>query len=586
MKLLKLLITLTMLIATMAKADGFEPSILSPSSAFKVAPIATSGQLYLNFTIFPGYYVYKDRIHITTTPDKLIAISKIKYPKGKFIDGGEGKLEEVLGGTFTIELPFNPNTNFNQLKHLQLTVQGCNGKSICYPPYTYEFDFNQVATTSKAIASDNVTSINHTSKSSSFKEDFKALYQGEINGIQLLNRLTLIQILILFLLAGILIGLTPCMYPLYPIALSTIIGSRESNKFSLSIVYIHGMAFLYVLIGIITSISGKYILTQIQAPAFSLVAAAIIILLGLSMFDLIEIQLPHKLQTKISQQAMKFKGGSYIGAFAIGIFSGAILGPCITPPLIVCLELIAGSQNIMVGILGLYMMALGLGIPILILATLGNWVLPKSGYWMNLIKHLVGIVIVIFGIILAYPFVNVVNPQVSIGLICIITALVFLIIKRLRPRSLNLMIHKVVPSFLLLFGLIFMFYGFSNLNNHNGTSLKPNFIVVTKPSRLKELINTSNKPVIIDFYASWCALCHEMDNSTFSDPKVIEKLNNFEVIRFDLTDNTKEMLDVLASYKLYGPPAMVIIDKMRGKDEVLTGFLSSDKLISKLNQIN
>jgi thiol:disulfide interchange protein DsbD len=485
----------------------------SPEQTFLVsAKLIDNNQAKLSFVIAPNYYIYKDRLQIWLLPSmESVALNKIKFPSSLLIPdiNDPNKTDEVMTGKFSLDIPIDATINT-----INLTLQGCDGKTICYPPQKYTFNLN-----------------NSVSPGSiSIKElfnDFINFYHGDST----LSNLSTPILVLLFFIAGIAISLTPCMYPLYPIALSSIIGNsvnlKRTNILMLTISYIHGIALIYVIMGCLAAYTGELFTTLTQTPIVIIISGLIWFILGLSMFDLFEIRLPHSINSYLHTKSINISGGRYTKVFLMGIMSSILLGPCVTPPLIAAIGIIVGHGDIIFGGLALYAISLGMGVPILILALVGDKMLPKSGNWMNGIKYFMGLVMIAGSIYLVAPFIY------------------------------NHYIY--------------------NPSKHN----EANELVIDNSLELDNTIRYSTKPVIIDFYASWCAICIEMDKKTFSDKNVQSFLANYTVIKFDLSQNTHDQMQVLKRYGLYGPPALLILNTP--EPTKLLGFISSKELINKLH---
>ena len=488
----------------------------SPEQTFLVsAKLIDNNQAKLSFVIAPNYYIYKDRLQIWLLPGmESVALNKIKFPSSLLIPdiNDPNKTDEVMTGKFSLDIPIDATINT-----INLTLQGCDGKTICYPPQKYTFNLN-----------------NSVSPGSiSIKElfnDFINFYHGNST----LSNLSTPILVLLFFIAGIAISLTPCVYPLYPIALSSIIGNsinlKRTNILMLTISYIHGIALIYVIMGCLAAYTGELFTTLTQTPIVIIISGLIWFILGLSMFDLFEIRLPHSINSYLHTKSINISGGRYTKVFLMGIMSSILLGPCVTPPLIAAIGIIVGHGDIIFGGLALYAISLGMGVPILILALVGDKMLPKSGNWMNGIKYFMGLVMIAGSIYLVAPFIY------------------------------NHYIY--------------------NPSKHN----EANELVIDNSLELDNTIRYSTKPVIIDFYASWCAICIEMDKKTFSDKNVQSFLANYTVIKFDLSQNTHDQMQVLKRYGLYGPPALLILNTP--EPTKLLGFISSDDLIDKLTPVS
>ncbi len=520
MKIIKYLISFALIIA--AALYIFIPSkpVItnnhSPTQTFEVsAKLIDKNQAWISFVIAPNYYIYKDRLQIKLLPSgKSVPLNKIKFPSSLLIPdiNDPNKTNEVMTGKFSLHIPINASINA-----INLTLQGCDGKTICYPPQKYTFNLNNSVSPG----------------SMSIKElfnDFINFYHGDST----LSNLSTPILVLLFFIAGIAISLTPCMYPLYPIALSSIIGNsvslKRTNILMLTISYIHGIALIYVLMGCLAAYTGELFTTLTQTPAVIIISGIIWFVLGLSMFDLFEIRLPHSINSYLHAKSINISGGRYTKVFLMGIMSSILLGPCVTPPLIAAIGIIVGHGDIIFGGLALYAISLGMGVPILTLALVGDKILPKSGSWMVAIKYFMGLIMIAGSIYLVAPYIY--NHY---------------------------------------------FYNASKYNDANE-------LIVDNSSDLYNIMQHSNQPIIIDFYASWCAMCIEMDKKTFSDKNVKSILANYKVIKFDLSQNTHDQIQVLKRYGLYGPPALLILNTP--EPTKLLGFISSDDLINKLSHVS
>lgn len=576
---------------TQSKFQESSKMILSPKEAFDVSANQHHNEIWVNFNIAPNHFLYKNKLKIALLPKATLKTS-LMLPSGIEKKLRNGHVVSVLIDKFTVKLPLNMPVSY-PIK-LIVKVQGCDTKNICYPPYQYNFDFthenqslNQYKSTEKEVP------LSFFAKIKQAKSYFYSMYTGGISSKQIVQ-LNIVWIIVLFFLAGVVISLTPCMYPLYPIALSTIVGKRDSLSpdnakqpiIKLVLCYIHGLALVYVLVGVIAGFTGKFLVTIVQTPPFMISCAFILLILGMAMFDVIEIKLPNKLQGYLVNKVASIKGGRYISAFIIGIVSSLLLGPCITPPLIAVIGLVASKGSILIGIVALYAIAVGIGMPILILATVGSSVLPKSGHWMNIIKHFLGAILIIDSIYIASPFINIVNIYVSIGTLCLIAAIIFFIIKHINKVNLDMVIHKVIPIVMLIIGFIFIVYGFkqNNIDTIDIKSNETNQFVVSDVANLNKVILNSKIPVVIDIFASWCTICKEMEEQVLGDKEVQKHFEGFTIVKFDITKNTFEQTQVLESYGLYGPPAIIILNKEHKIEAKLFGFLGKDTLIKNLDK--
>jgi thiol:disulfide interchange protein DsbD len=545
--------------------DSFTTSVnIPPEQAFRVsASFESAAVAKLHFEISPGFYIYKDRLEIKSSTAQAFNGRDILLPAGTKMNifNGDGYSEEVvLNNKFDVSIRLK-----RPLNKLTLLVRlfGCDGKTVCYPPQNYKFELEQPGALLKH-----------------FGNLFTKINSGVSNN-SLANPL---ELFLIFFLAGIAISLTPCVYPLYPIALSAISQSatKKSNVIKLAMCYIHGISLIYVLMGIIAAFSGYLLITLIQTPIFVLLSSGVFLLLGLAMFDLLEIKLPNRLHNYIHAKSASVNNGGYLSAFILGLFSSFLLGPCVTPPLIIAISYIASKGSVISGVLGLYAISLGMGMPILILSTLGNKLLPKSGPWLNGIKYTLGFAIIAVAIYMAYPLINIGHPLLGVGVLCFVTALTFLLIKQFRSRDLELFIHKVMPILMIVIGLVFIAIGSHKMANGTveTTSVSESNLNL---DQLNETVADSTRPVIIIVSAKWCAICRELEATTFKDKNVLEKFKQYTVINFDVTENKPDAISFLRQYRLYGPPAIIILGKDKKLVDKISGYISAADLIKHIS---
>lgn len=499
-------------------------AINSVDQVFNVSALKTNeSNVKLNFSIAQNFYIYKQRLKIVSTPNNALDLTHLAWPTTLTIPdiNDPTKSDEVFTGSFHVNIPIMASGRGHELT-LEVTIQGCDGKSICYPPQTLNFELNQDKSKPidiKQSPQPNLTSI------------FMRFYHGEASWQDLIREFSLTQLIIIFFLSGIAIALTPCMYPLYPIALTMIMGNakpKRSNVAFLVLMYMQGIAFIYVTVGVIAGLSGKLLTTVIQTPVFMFINAGIWLLLGLAMFGWIEIKLPHRLNSYLHHKSNNLNGGKGVTVFIMGIVSSLLLEPCVTPPLIAAIGFIVGLGNVVLGVVCLYAISMGMGVPLLILALLGGRFLPRSGKWMSMVKYVMGMLLIAVSISLVYPY------------------------------------FKQTSSV--------------------GNSSSNQELVLESADELNSTIAHSTKPVLIDFYAAWCSVCKKMEHQTFVTAEVKSSLNNYTLIKFDITKNTADQARVLQVYGLYGPPALIILNKQKQVIDRLLGFTDSATLVNHLEK--
>ncbi|TXI13060.1 MAG: protein-disulfide reductase DsbD [Polynucleobacter sp.] len=541
-RLLLLGATLFGLVVGVARANEF----LSPEKAFPV--IAQSNESgFVEFQVQPqkGYYVYKESIKFKVlkslqgVSQDVLGVPVLPPGKIKF-DENFGKNLETYPKEFLVKVPAQQKL-LSAGVIVQMELQGCADKGICYPPMQLNF----------TLAAPNVSVAGVLAEEPDVPSEpagLADLWSARDDAGQLTNLLQNISPWILlgaFFILGLAMALTPCVLPMLPIMSSVVFGAKterhqEISKLRstiLAISYVLGMAIMYSIAGMITAALGANIQVFLQNPWVLVGFALMLLALSASLFGLYELRLPEAIHNKIDRLAGKQEGGSVIGAFLLGAISTLIASPCVTAPLAGVLAFIAHAGSVPWGGVLLFVMALGMGLPLLLLAIGAKGLLPKTGAWMLLIQK-------IFGVLLIALAAWVVSP-------------VFM--KSSAEKSQG--IHQLSS------GLTFQ--------------------VVTTSEQLDAALRNAkdqNKLVLLDFYADWCVTCKEMEVLTFSDPSVVEKLKTYELIQVDVTKNTANQQAILKRYGLFGPPAILFFDRQgqeRSSQRVI-GFMKASRFIERL----
>ncbi len=355
-----------------------------------------------------------------------------------------------------------------------------------------------------------------TSSSEGFKDVQSSAY------IQKQIEQNLAYALVLIFLFGLLTSLTPCIYPLIPITLAVLGANKNQSQlksFSLSLVYVQGIGLTYAVLGVIAAKTGQLFGSAISHPAVVIAMSLIFFAMGLSLLGLFEIQAPAFIRNRASNSSR----GGYVGAFGSGLLAGVIASPCVGPVLVGVLAYIAKTQNGPLGFLLLYTFAMGFGILIIALGTFSQLAdrLPRSGAWMNTVKTVLAMALFAMSLYYAWPLAK---QYLPIG-------------EKVEMNENKVAWQKFSPD-------------------------------------LVEQAKADGKPVIIDFYADWCAACVEMDEFTFSKDPVIELSKQFVMLKVDATSPFEELKDWQAQYNVYGLPTMILINKNGTvlEDLTLTGF--------------
>jgi thiol:disulfide interchange protein DsbD len=405
--------------------------------------------------------------------------------------------------------------------------------------------------------------------------------------------------LLLVLLAGFGVTLTPCVYPLIPITLS-IFGARQSTSklggFALSSTYVGGMVLLYSSLGIGFALAGKVMGTFMQSPVVTIGVALFCLIMAASMFGAFEIALPSALQNKLSQAG----GTGFKGAFVMGLVAGLIAAPCTGPVLTFILTLIARDGDVGRGALLMIVFSLGIGIPFLVLGTFSSAIsaIPKTGAWTEGVKGVFGVLMVAA----ALYFLGVGTPAIGDTLGAIgpaglwIAPLLLVIGAAIGGLHLSFKFTSTVEKTRKAIGLVLCVLGvtaFIGWTEAEPVSHGPDHaelawkVVGSEDGALKTFDATlaaaksANKPVMIDFYADWCAACKELDRHTYSDPKVQAEAERFELIKVDATDDTDDLKAIQNRFNVIGLPTVAFLNSTGSPcpSPRVTGFVAADKYL-------
>ena len=540
----KLLITFALVFGVIA---AHAQNFLAPEQAFPVSAEYQSNQeIVLIAKPAKGYYIYRESIKfklIKNNDEVTLGIPQLPQGKIKF-DENFGKELETYPKDFSILLPLINNKNASGML-LSMELQGCADKGICYPPMELRFTLSGLQSTVNGILyEEGATTESSAPKKLGLSELWSARDDaGMLTGM--LQNISPAVLLISFFILGLALALTPCVLPMLPIMSSVIFGSknnqhRDISKLRSSVLalsYVLGMAIMYSIAGMITAALGANIQAWLQNPWVLGAFALMLLALAASLFGFYELRLPQALHNKIDRIAGKQEGGSVIGAFMLGAISTLIASPCVTAPLAGVLAFIAQTGSIPMGGILLFVMALGMGLPLMLLAIGAKGIIPKAGAWMTIVQRIFGVLLIGLAVWVASP---------------IFTS---------SKTSSNETMHQLKS------GLVFQ--------------------RVATSVQLDEALSQAKQrrqPVLLDFYADWCVTCKEMELLTFSDEKVKASLSTYQLIQVDVTKNTVEHQRILKQYALFGPPAILFFDAS-GDEKIsrrVIGFMKAERFIERL----
>lgn len=550
-----------------------EAEFLSPDDAFKISfSYPSDNQLIVTWDIEKDYYLYVGMINFSLIDTNKNNILEIELPKGlKKTDEFFGEVD-IYKGRVSADVFFeNP---IDSIK-FQVMYQGCAEAGLCYPPIkkTYTLD----STTS------DVGSFLKTSTSSDQITISKQLYDESI----LAN-------VLLFFIGGLLLGFTPCVFPMIPILTGLIVGQGSNinsrQAFMLSFTYVVSMALAYSVLGIIVALSGANIQASLQSPIVIYLFATLFIILSLAMLGIFSIEMPSKVKNFLIVKSNKAEAGNYLGVGIMGILSALIVGPCVTAPLIGALIYIASSGDVILGGLALFAMGLGMGTPLLVLGTSASKLMKKIGIYLPLINKLFGILFLVVAIWLLERVTSIEVSALAWSLLALTTLSILLYSKDITINK-N---FRTLAFFTLTSYVILQIVGINKNNYYNPVfsfiEVEQNlhFKTVFEPEKLFQEIKSSEKYTMVDIYADWCVACKELEKYTFTDSSVSGILKTLNLVKFDITKTNEGSSRFLRDFRLFGPPVIMFFDS-NGNEIVqsrIVGFVDSEQFIEKFNQID
>ncbi|MGJ8679195.1 protein-disulfide reductase DsbD [Paraglaciecola sp.] len=562
-------------------ADLFsdEPEFLKVDQAFQFDFKQQGDQLVLSWKIADGYYLYKKQFKAVA---KKAEIGQPSYPVAEQIEDEYFGLSDVFRNQ--LDIPFEI-LSAEQGGLVKIRYQGCADAGLCYQPMIKEVFLEEViAQTSTVTANDSV----------SVSEQF------ELADL-LSSEQSLVWTLLLFLGLGIGLAFTPCVFPMYPILSGIVIGQGKqistSRAFSLSFIYVQGMAITYSLLGLVVASAGVQFQASLQHPAILIVLITLFVLLAVVMFGAYELQLPSSWQEKLNSLSNKQTSGSYFGVLVMGAISGLVASPCTTAPLTGILLFIAQSGDLVLGFSALYVLSLGMGIPLILFGITGGKLLPKAGNWMNVVKVTFGFMMLAVAIMFVERLVTHIATDFAWSLLGLATFSYFYVMNQDSQTS----FYKGVRSLLIFVGLFSSAgYGYLTVNELAGNSsvsktvtqndVHTKFLEVVSLQDFELQVakaNAQGKTVMVDLYADWCVACKEFEKYTFPDQEVVKALNNTVLMQIDLTDNTQSNLDFQEHFSVLGLPTILFFD-LNGKEipsSRVTGFMRAAPFAKHVNSL-
>ncbi|MGY5796860.1 protein-disulfide reductase DsbD [Rheinheimera faecalis] len=558
-------------------------------------------KLQVSFTIADGYYLYKDKFKFVGID---AAFSHPQYPKGVMIKDEYFGESEVYFHQVVLDIPLSQLGSEAMLK---VRFQGCAEAGLCYPVQTLDIPLiapkgsaaDKAATTSASTA-DAAAALGIVDNSAANTSTTSTVPVSE--QLQLLDKLqtdSTVKALFLFFLLGLGLAFTPCVFPMYPILTSIIVGQGQQlsgkRAFSLSMAYVQGMAVSYSLLGLLVASLGLQFQTYFQHPIVLVAISILFVALALAMFGVFNLSLPEKWQNKVNSLSNKQQGGSIKGAALMGLLSGLVASPCTTAPLTAALLYVAQSGDLALGALTLYILSMGMGLPLLILGSTGGKFLPKAGAWMDVVKASFGFLLLAVPVWLLSRFLPAYVVMIAATLVLLMLAVY---LHRLSQQlstgttgqSISWMLALVIVLGTTGANLWYWLPGTTVTTTHATQTQNTEFKLVKTLDELQQEVKKSaeaGKPVLVDLFAEWCVACKEFEHITFADGEVKSLMAQFTLIKVDVTHATDQDQQLLDHFQVLGLPTLLLFDKNGSEltQSRITGFMGPKDFSAHLGPI-
>ena len=578
------------LTAMAAQADLFnnKTKFLPVDQAFQLDVQRSNTGVSMQWQIAENYYLYQDKLAFSLN-------GKSVENAPQFLSSAE-QYEDPYFGLVTI---FKHDLNLTlPLKDpqpqdlLEVTYQGC-AKGFCYPPETKQFQIGDLlSNVSAGHEAQNGAETHQTSQSA---VENASAFSSQQN--QLAESLSQSKYAMLwFFVLGIGLAFTPCVLPMLPLLSAIVIGGRKEETgnwraLALSFVYVQGMALTYTLLGLVVVLIGLPFQIALQSPYVLIGLSVVFVLLALSMFGVFTLQLPSSLQTKLTQFSQQQKSGAFFGVFVMGAIAGLVASPCTSAPLSGALLYVAQSGDFVIGALTLYLLALGMGLPLILITVFGNKILPKSGAWMENVKTAFGFVMLALPIFLISRII----PSMWEPRLWALLGVSFFIWLAAQMRSNGIGLFFRIVFFVAAMVSAQPLQNWVWQDNAatsqaaNTQSAVQNSLVFQQISNYDELQTVlkqhPNKIAMLDLYADWCVACKEFEHKTFADPQVQTALSDVLLLRVDMTNNSESNRTLMKALAVTGLPTIIFFNQQGEEIQAqrITGFLPAEAFMATLN---
>lgn len=576
---------------------------LKPDEAFQVDAIATGAdRIEVDFTIAKGYYLYRKRMGFSINGNQ-VKLGEPQLPQGQIKHDEFFGDMEIYHNSVKAVLPVSRAAGGAVKLILTVKYQGCAEKGLCYNPLTKDFTVELPASATASVSKDTVSGGSAVSAQDKLASTLRT---GN-----------LFAVLGTFFLIGLGLSLTPCVLPMVPIVSGIVVGQGENitpaKGFSLAFTYVQGMALTYAGAAVAFVLAfNQAPQAFFQKPPIIIGFAILFVVLAIAMFGAFTLQMPSSIQTRLNDLSNKQKSGTYIGTFVMGALSALVVTACVAPAMIAALSVISQSHMIGRGAAALYVMGLGMGVPLLLVGASAGSLLPKAGAWMDAVKSLFGVMFIGVAI---YLLSSLLPGSVTMMLWAVLAIITGFWIFSLQVRA-----NQPAPSPVRGAGLVILIYGIVLLiGAASGTTdpLQPLQGFHSLPSstetaavsstmsagditqglpfkRIKSVADldrevaaaqAASKPLMLDFYADWCTSCKEMEKYTFPDPQVNAALNNAVLLQANVTANDDDDKALLNRFGIFGPPTIAFfVNGQERSNYRVVGYMKAEQFAAHVKE--
>jgi thiol:disulfide interchange protein DsbD len=594
-------------LTALAHADDF----LDPSAAFRFSADEQPREVDVHFKIADGYYLYRERFQFAVKSGAA-TLGAAQLPPGHIkFDPTFQKNVETYRGDLTVRVPVQAASAPFELA---VTSQGCADAGICYPPAEHVYRVSGAALRDGGASAGGGQAAALADASGPWYERVTNADYAQ----SLLQGGSFAATVGLYFLAGLVLSLLPCSYPMIPIVSAIIIGQgdkvTQGRSFALSLSYVIGMSLVYTVLGIAAALAGQSLGAWLQNPWVLGAFGVLLTAFALTLIAGVDLVLPQRWQDRVSEASSRRSGGTFAAVAMMGALSALVVGACMTAPLFAVLAFIAHTGNAVLGGAALFSMGLGLGVPLLVIGLGAGVLLPRAGAWMEAVKVFFGIALLAAALWIVWPVLPSTAEMLLAALWLLLAAAgLGLFTPNTGGPSIWRRLGRGIGAALAIWAaamLVGLAAGSSDpvrplavlaartggdtvaatgsvgAAGTNGTSpAQTAFARIQSTTQLDGLLKAGARPAMLDFYADWCVSCKEMERFTFSDKRVQARLAQLQLLRADVTANNPDDQTLLKRFGLFGPPGIIFFDRTGKEILRVVGYEPADTFLRRLDRI-